>query len=268
MPLPTTHRGFEPEDLQRLEQAYNALVDLADDDFHHKCPPDDHCAICAARTALTAIGQILDAKIEGMHPQRMCNLAERIYVELFRKECSRHGGINSGFGLLEHILCPEGKPMPPAISQRDATVATTVVQWLGTNCGMAFVHEAERRIKEERAVREQHHTDRGLGCSPDGWEEYMKKGPLYRAAHNLAADWISVDKDTTGQNMLALQIMEMALAYERYQHGSRGRLVTAVIDGRERVIDISDDRVDYRSAPQEFQDYVRQPLQQRSFRSL
>ena len=58
-------------------------------------------------------------------------------------------------GILEILLAPSNRVRPfdtkiERISQRDASVAATVVQWLGTSCGLSFLVECERLSKQER----------------------------------------------------------------------------------------------------------------------
>lgn len=76
--------------------------------------------------------------------------AERIYLEHWQLLNRRSPGVNRGFTILEHILCPSDQDTPGPITQRDAIVAACFAQWLGTNCGLAFLREAERRIDSER----------------------------------------------------------------------------------------------------------------------
>lgn len=81
--------------------------------------------------------------------------AEAVFRDHWRKENDRQPGLNSGFGTLELLLNPEinegfGSGRVSPITQRDCTVAATLVQWLGTNCGQAFICEVETEIKRRR----------------------------------------------------------------------------------------------------------------------
>lgn len=93
---------------------------------------------------------------EGLHPARLrADAPETVYAEHWIKLNKRDPCRNGGHTYLEHILCPTGRD-PGPVTQRDATVAACVVQWLGTNCGMAFIIEAEREIArrgEEKRAR-------------------------------------------------------------------------------------------------------------------
>lgn len=153
-----------------------------------------------------------------LHRHRLRNLPERIYFDYWAQECERCPGLNGGYGLLEHILTPEDEEVwRTTLSQRDVLVATSTIQWLGTNCGLSFVHECERRIREEKAVREAFHTHYMMGHSQEGWQHYINQTPLYVAAQSLAADWVPVDArgSTMAQRTLAGQIIELACAHLR-----------------------------------------------------
>lgn len=83
--------------------------------------------------------------------------AERMYFLKWEAQNKRERCLNGGFGTLELLLAPyesdKNSLLPsyvPPISQRDAVVAATVIQWLGTNCGQGFMHECEHRIKAIR----------------------------------------------------------------------------------------------------------------------
>jgi len=76
---------------------------------------------------------------------------ELAFSELWVKENIRRPAINGGAGVLELLISPPSErskgflfEMPADVSQRDANVAATIVQWLGTNCGQAFIYQAER----------------------------------------------------------------------------------------------------------------------------
>jgi len=82
------------------------------------------------------------------------NAPERIFLEMWQEECERKPGINGGRGILEILLTPEKYDngyTSTRISQRDAKVAASVIQWLGTSCGMGFLIETEKKIQREEA---------------------------------------------------------------------------------------------------------------------
>lgn len=115
-----------------------------------------------ARKRLLAIVQPIH---RSLSPDRLGNAAEDIFLRRWQEENQRERGLNSGYGLLELLLTPSrlrsGGPQyvgqPPyyvaPVSQRDAEVAASVVQWLGTSCGLSFMRAAEREIDEARVER-------------------------------------------------------------------------------------------------------------------
>ena len=92
----------------------------------------------------------------SLQTSRLNRMPERIYAEEWKKNNERHPAINSGFTSLEWILCPEGNWVPPAVSERDAEVAASVIQWLGTNCGYHFMLRCEDKIKKEGLLNYDH----------------------------------------------------------------------------------------------------------------
>jgi len=74
------------------------------------------------------------------------NTLERIFSEHWQRETEPRGSVNSGFGILQELFIRtkgsgmfESRKFDLLINQRDATVAATVIQWLGTNCGFGFL---------------------------------------------------------------------------------------------------------------------------------
>jgi len=72
---------------------------------------------------------------------------ERVYASHWLALNNRHSWLNHGYTQLEWILCPDSQRLPPPVSQRDAHVAASVIQWLGTACGLGFIAAAERGAK-------------------------------------------------------------------------------------------------------------------------
>lgn len=145
----------EAEILELLGSAEDMLRYATDVD--HYCE-DKNCTVqtpqCRDRhseAALYEIRKLLEPPHVSLQPKRLSNDAERIYAEVWKQENERHPAINSGFTALEHILLPEGQRVPERVSLRDAAVAASVIQWLGTNCGHSLVLKAEKRIEEARA---------------------------------------------------------------------------------------------------------------------
>ncbi|MCK5604361.1 hypothetical protein KAR91_20900 [Candidatus Pacearchaeota archaeon] len=87
---------------------------------------------------------------ESLQQRRLNRFPERIYAEVWKKRNVRQPYSNGGFTYLEWILCPDDRRVPALVSDRDAEVAASVIQWLGTNVGTSFVYECESKIKLER----------------------------------------------------------------------------------------------------------------------
>ncbi len=102
-------------------------------------------------------GKGLEAEKDSLQMKRLTSDAERLYLEHWRRANKRHPAINSGYTTLEWILCPCGQRYPDGVSQRDANVAASVVQWFGTNCGGCFIRQVEAEIDKLRAVRSTWH---------------------------------------------------------------------------------------------------------------
>ncbi len=85
----------------------------------------------------------------SLQTARLNRMPERIYAEAWKEKNKRHSWLNSGFTYLEWILCPGKNYVPPLVSERDAQVAASVIQWLGTNCGFHFMLDCETEIKKE-----------------------------------------------------------------------------------------------------------------------
>ncbi len=154
------------EDAMRLIRRHATNDHYCDDD---NCTVDTPCCTeMEARAALVRLEETLDPAVRTLHASRLTGPAERIYFNEWKRENERANHINSGFTALEWILCPSEQSTPDRPSQRDAEVATTVIQWLGTNCGKCFVDRCERKIIEERALRSEldRHTVR-LGADED-----------------------------------------------------------------------------------------------------
>ena len=220
---PATHRGFEPEDIDRLREAFNWAAGLAnrdcDCDWSDKSQCDP-CDVCQARKVIELLDKVLDPKIEGLHPSRMANPPERIYIELFREKCKRVTGLNHGYGLLELLLRPEGVERPPHIMQRDAHVAATVIQWLGTNGGMSFMHEAEKQIRAEEATRREFGLD-GYAGTPASWQEQNEQGERWQIADVIAKRFLSIDKHPGAVQCLRTAILNAIIAFQRIARGGR-----------------------------------------------
>lgn len=98
-------------------------------------------------------GKLFPLQHVGTYPERRAHgIGEDVYAKRWEKENEVEPWKNYGQCLLELILSRPDKPWGD-LTQRDAQVAASVIQWLGTNCGMAFIHECEQEIEVRRAEK-------------------------------------------------------------------------------------------------------------------
>jgi hypothetical protein len=98
----------------------------------------------------------------GLHYRRVtsgCNPREKAFADEWEKECQPIRGINLGGGILQDLMyCHDpNRPDDPSyafgchghtafrIRRRDAVIVATIVQWLGSNCGMSFLEMALKK---------------------------------------------------------------------------------------------------------------------------
>jgi hypothetical protein len=80
------------------------------------------------------------------------NPRENAFYLQWMKENKPNPGINFGQGILQDLFIEQSKDFPltrkyvEIITNRDRYIAATVIQWLGTNCGMAFLNDALKRF--------------------------------------------------------------------------------------------------------------------------
>jgi len=146
-----------------LEKAYDVLTGVIEDNECYCGNEGEQCRKCDARRARDEIDEQITPRNFSMSPDRLGNIPERVFLEKWSKQCQRQRGLNNGYGSLELILAPGQrtggyfgfpKYVPP-VSQRDATVAASVIQWLGTNCGGCFLADCEREIKKLNGVHDE-----------------------------------------------------------------------------------------------------------------
>lgn len=127
-------------------------------------------------------GELLPVAHDSTTPHRLTKVPgrhnpERVYLARWKAENRRRFGVNHGYGTLEWILSTDGGQTPARVSRRDAQVAASVVQWLGTNVGLGFILGCERRIEELRR------TDRERALRPslsEAQEEEEARRPTRR----------------------------------------------------------------------------------------
>lgn len=85
-------------------------------------------------------------KHEGLRPGR-CNQnqLEKIFAEQWRE---LNEGEGRRYGVLEYLLAKEPNTPQGEVTQRDATVAATMMQWLGTSVGQCFLEGVLDRVAE------------------------------------------------------------------------------------------------------------------------
>jgi hypothetical protein len=179
--VPPTTR--EEEILARLGSAEDMLRYACDVDHYcedEKCTVQNpQCRDRHAEAALDEIRRLLEPPHVSLQPKRLSNDAERIYAEHWTKQNERQPAINSGFTLLEHILLPDGQRVPERVTQRDAVVAASVIQWLGTSCGHGLVLQCEKEIE---VARSKHSRWKGI--------EHRREYPEVKDEHAVEAEQI------------------------------------------------------------------------------
>ncbi len=87
----------------------------------------------------------------GNCPERrnIWNPEEVVYADEWEKVNQNQPGTNGRLGYLEMLLnqFDDSHIGVSSISQRDAFVAATIIQWLGTNIGQCFIEQCEQKIR-------------------------------------------------------------------------------------------------------------------------
>lgn len=60
----------------------------------------------------------------------------------WRKNNTKCSWINRGNGILQDLFIADDGSWHHVMSPNDKLIASTIIQWLGSNCGMAFMEEA------------------------------------------------------------------------------------------------------------------------------
>jgi hypothetical protein len=76
---------------------------------------------------------------------------EKAFHDQWLKENIPHSWINNGHGILQDLFIErdgflESRRIVEHITNRDRYIVATIIQWLGTNCGMCFLGEALERF--------------------------------------------------------------------------------------------------------------------------
>ncbi len=88
----------------------------------------------------------------GINPSRLKhNEREQAFHDQWQQENAPVAGINNGHGILQDLFINRGESFASRrvveeINNRDRMIVATVIQWLGSNCGMCFLNEALARF--------------------------------------------------------------------------------------------------------------------------
>jgi hypothetical protein len=78
------------------------------------------------------------------------NKREKAFHDQWQQENAPVSGVNHGHGILQDLFIevpgPFQRHVIEVISQRDRMITATVIQWLGSNCGMCFLEESLKRF--------------------------------------------------------------------------------------------------------------------------
>jgi hypothetical protein len=96
---------------------------------------------------------------------------ERAFYKTWKHWNEEKSWLNFGFGILQDLLViPEDHPVMSIfrkhkgfkviINNRDKFIVATVIQWLGTNVGFGFLHEALKKCGYQLTKIEQHANDK------------------------------------------------------------------------------------------------------------
>lgn len=78
---------------------------------------------------------------------------EKIFADKWKQENDPPPFLNSGIGILTHLLCsrpakfpsiPGGHEIYCHLTQEEATAAASAIQWLGSNCGWCWLEDCIR----------------------------------------------------------------------------------------------------------------------------
>ena len=103
--------------------------------------------------------------------RRAYNHREEAFAAYWEEENQRRRWLNFGFGILQDLMIKRAPVFSIfarvtwrlVINNRDAAICATVVQWLGTNVGMAFLETALKRCGY-RLVRDEAWLDADDCC--------------------------------------------------------------------------------------------------------
>lgn len=89
----------------------------------------------------------------GINQKRLeWNEREKAFHDQWLQENAPVAGVNYGHGILQDLFIESDSPfgfsrkVVELINDRDRMITATVIQWLGSNCGMCFLGEALQRF--------------------------------------------------------------------------------------------------------------------------
>lgn len=172
----------------------------------------DHARRAGSRYAPPTQPELFEPVHEGRRPDRLQHgMAERVYAEAWRAENQDRVG---GSTILEHIISPKNRM--DVATQRDAWVAASFAQWLGTNCGQSFIYRCEREIDNLNALKLETAV-RGCSAPADAIELAEKIGKAY-LGHLSDYEYRSFLSSIAG----ALQMYHQQQVAKQYHVGEPG----------------------------------------------
>lgn len=130
------------------DELFNRLKDYLE--YHFEIFPDENEMEDIIDLAVKQDGFLSN---KGYKWERInSNPREKAFYEQWLKENEPRPGLNFGQGILQDLFIERGEDSPftkkwiTEITNRDRMIAATVIQWLGTNCGMAFLYDALKRF--------------------------------------------------------------------------------------------------------------------------
>ena len=92
----------------------------------------------------------------GLHYRRVkYNPREKALADHWERECKAQAGFNFGHGIAQDLMCVPNKQgkfyMKHKLSAKDRMLMATVIQWLGSNCGICFLQDALKSCGEKIA---------------------------------------------------------------------------------------------------------------------
>lgn len=107
---------------------------------------------CELEEVLNSAEKVMSYKANvGIYTKRLDhNEREKAFHEQWQQENAPVAGVNHGHGILQDLFIESDSQFSrktiELITDRDRMIVATVIQWLGSNCGMAFLAESLARF--------------------------------------------------------------------------------------------------------------------------